>query len=42
LNCEVRGVGKLERARNADQRIAEVSAELADRVEHGWLGDRLN
>ncbi len=42
LNCEVRGVGKLERARNADQRIAEVSPQLADRVEHGWLGDRLN
>jgi adenosine kinase len=42
VNCEVRGIGKLERARNADQRIAEVSPELADRVEHGWLGERLS
>ena len=38
VNCEVSGIGSLERARNAAERIDEVSAELAAKVKQGWQG----
>lgn len=42
INCEVRGIGKLDRARNAAERLHEVSPELAEKVRAGWLGERLS
>ena len=37
-NCEVSGIGSLESARDAVERIDEVSTELAEKVRNGWLG----
>lgn len=42
VNCEMRGIGKLDRARNAAERLHEVSPELAEKVKAGWLGERLS
>lgn len=42
INCEVRGIGKLDRARDAAERLHEVSPELAEKVKAGWLGERLS
>lgn len=41
INTEVRGIGKLDRARNAADRIEEVDAPLAAKVRSGWPGERL-
>ncbi len=37
-NCEVSGIGSLESARDAVDRIEEVSPELAEKARNGWLG----
>ena len=42
INCEVRGIGKHDRARDAAERLHEVSPELAEKVRSGWLGERLS
>ena len=40
INTEVRGIGRLDRARDAADRIDEVSADLAQKVRNGWPGER--
>jgi sugar/nucleoside kinase (ribokinase family) len=42
LNCEVSGIGSLDKARDAASRLNEVSPEVAGRVADGWLGYRLD
>ena len=38
VNCEVKGIGSLGRAKGADTRISEVSAEMATKIANGWQG----
>jgi len=40
-NCRIKGLGRLEGARDAANRLHEISPELADKALQGWPGDRL-
>lgn len=41
INTQVQGIGELDHARDAADRIEEVSPELAAKVRDGWPGERL-
>ena len=42
VNCGVQGIGQLDGARDAVNKLGEVSPELAEKVGGGWLGERLS
>ncbi len=41
INTQVQGIGELDHARDAADRLEEVSPELAAKVRDGWPGERL-
>jgi sugar/nucleoside kinase (ribokinase family) len=41
INTEVQGIGSIDKARGAADRIEEVDAELAAKVRNGWPGERI-